>query len=109
MAHGLRGEPQGFLELGLELLLLFLDVLGELAPLGTDGLEVVPNLLIGMKPTDVLGRDAVGLEVLVHVPGEYLAVLTFAEDAFVFALPLHGLAECGNDLGVGDRLLVLDP
>ena len=69
MADGLGRLLQRLLELVLELLRLLLGVGGELAALGTDRLEAGLDLGVGVESSDVLGRDVVGLEVLVHVPG----------------------------------------
>jgi hypothetical protein len=67
VAHLFSCLLQGLLELFRELLFALLRVAGERASLASNRLEPGLDFAVGVQPPDVLGRDAMRLEVSVHI------------------------------------------
>ena len=103
MPHRLGGTLQRLLELVLELLLPLFLVRRELAPLGTDSLQAILHLPVGVQPPDVLGSDIEGLEIGVHVRG------IDVKHGVRAALALQGVLQDTHQVGVLGGLLLVDP
>ena len=67
------------------------------------------HLLVGVKPSQILSGHLVGSEVSVHITGANDAVCTFAEKEVRTLLGRGQVLEHGDDLLVGDRLVMLHP